>query len=194
MVSLVAPEVMPTWVTGMHSKGRPNAHAVPLNCFTAFAKTNMGFTLIEILVVILIVGITLSFALMAFGDFGEKRRIVISAEQFSQYVKLAQQQAILETTTLGIGIHKNGYQVMRLSPKAKWLPMSSNSIFHEQHFPKGLLINLQNNASSRGNPSIIIDSSGDMTAFTLTFGSAKQPSIVSIIGEHNGALHTAKSP
>ncbi len=34
-----------------------------------------GFTLIEILVVIVIVGITLSFALLAFGDFGSERRI-----------------------------------------------------------------------------------------------------------------------
>ncbi len=194
MGNLVAPEVMPTWVTGMRSKALPSAHSEKLDCFTAFAKSNKGFTLIEILVVILIVGITLSFALMAFGDFGEKRRILISAEQFNQYVKLAQQQAILETTTLGIGIHKNGYQVMRLSPNAKWLPMSSNSIFHEQHFPKGSVINLQNNASSRNSPSIIINSSGDMTAFTMTFGSAKQPSIVSIIGEHNGALQTVKSP
>ena len=161
---------------------------------TTFAKTNQGFTLIEILVVILIVGITLGFALMAFGDFGEKRRIIVAAEQFNAYVKLVQQQAILETSTLGINIHKNGYQILRFQPPDKWVFMSSRSIFHDQYFPRGLVINLRNNTKKRGNPTIIINSSGDMTAFTLDFGSTTQAAMMTLVGTRSGTLHLSKSP
>lgn len=155
-----------------------------------------GFTLIEILVVLLIVGITMGFAIMAFGDFGEKRRITIAAEQFTHFVKLVQQQAILETSTLGIRFNDNGYQVLRLSAHATWSPMSRKSILHQQQLPKGLVVNVRNTPSKHGNPVIVINSSGDMTAFTVDFGTNKQASIATILGAHNGALtiQTATSP
>ena len=160
------------------------------------AILNKGFTLIEILVVLLIVGITTGFALMAFGDFGEKRSIIVAAEQFTQYVKLVQQQAILETSTLGINITDNGYQVLRFKSPASWSSMPMKSIFHRQHFPKGLVIGLKNTNHKRGIPAIIINSSGDMTEFTLDFGTAKQPSIAMITGQRNGTitLQRIKSP
>lgn len=157
---------------------------------------NKGFTLIEILVVLLIIGITMGFAVMSFGDFGEKRGIIVAAEQFTNYVKLVQQQAILETSTLGIRIHDNGYQVLRFQAPASWVPLPLNSIFHRHHFPKGLVVHLHNIENKQGNPAIIINSSGDMTPFVLDFGSAKQTAISTITGKSNGSitLHSMTSP
>ncbi len=155
-----------------------------------------GFSLIEILVVLLIVGITMGFAMMAFGDFGEKRRIMIAAEQFTHFVKLVQQQAILETSTLGIGFNNNSYHVLRLSAPNTWSPIQKKSIFHRQQFPKGLVINLRNTSFKHGIPAIVINSSGDMSAFTLDFGTSKQTTMTTISGSPNGAitLLTEKSP
>lgn len=162
--------------------------------YMVFSEKHQGFTLIEILVVILIVGITLGFALMAFGDFGEKRRIIVAAEQFNNYVRLVQQEAILDTSTLGIAINKNGYQTVQFQAPDKWSPLSSRNIVHAQHFPRGLIINLHNISLNRGIPAIIINSSGDMTPFTLDFGSTKETAIMTIIGERNGTLRMVKSP
>ena len=121
-----------------------------------------GFSLIEILVVLFIIGITFGFALLSFGDFGEKRGIIVAAEQFTQYIKLVQQYAILETSTLRIQINQDGYQVLRFQPPKTWTPIASTPLFRLQHFPKGLIVN------GGGRPVIIIvDASGDMTAFTL---------------------------
>ncbi len=40
-------------------------------------KNHKGFTLIEILIVLMIIGITLSFAILSFGDFGEGRKVKV---------------------------------------------------------------------------------------------------------------------
>ncbi len=130
-----------------------------------------GFTLIELLVVIFIVGITISFTLIAFGDFGEKRRIIVAAEQFGNNIKLAQQQAILDASTLGVHIDKSGYQILRFQANA-WHPLPAG-VFHAQFFPKGLVINLHMGHLKPGRPAIIINSSGNTTAFQFDFGNQK---------------------
>lgn len=155
-----------------------------------------GFTLIEILVVLLIVGIAMGFTMMALGDFGEKRRITMTAERFIQYVKLTQQQAILETSTLGIAFNNHGYQVLHLSQNKGWLPMLDQHVFHLQRFPKGLIVQFRNTIIKYGTPQIMINASGGMTAFTLDFGTHKQAVIATISGTSNGAItiQTIKTP
>lgn len=160
------------------------------------SNPSKGFTLIEILVVVLIIGITLGFALLAFGDFGSKRRIVMAAEQFVNYVKLVQQQAIVETSTLGISINQNSYQVLRFQTPSNWQLMPQKSIFHQQRFPDNAIVHIDQPAQIKGTPQIIINASGDMTAFKLNFGSAKDIDIATVVADHNGtvALQLATSP
>jgi len=180
MANQVEQELMRKLVIGMQNN-RGNLH---------------GFTLIEILVVVLIIGITIGFALLAFGDFGSNRRILMSAEQFVNYVKFVQHQSILETSTLGIRLNQNSYQVLRFEAPSNWQVMPKNSIFHQQQFPDSAIVYFENTTDKNGNPQIIINSSGDMTAFKLTVGSSKQAIITRIIGESNGAitLQFLKSP
>jgi len=159
-------------------------------------KNSSGFTLIEILVVIVIVGITLGFALLAFGDFGSQRRIRVAAEQFVNYVKFVQQQSILETSTLGISFNQNNYQVLRFQAPKTWQEMPKKSVFRQQHFPSDAIIRLESSTKSSSNPPIIINASGDMTAFKLNAGSAKNSDIANVIGTSNGevAMQPLKSP
>jgi general secretion pathway protein H len=154
--------------------------------------THHGFTLIEILVVLLIIGITLGFTLISFGDFGQSRRMVMAAEQFVNNVKLVQQQAILEGSTLGIDINDNGYEELRFQAPTLWGP--KQSIFHRQHLPKGLIITITATDNNQKKPAIVINSSGEMTAFVLNFGTLKQPSIARVTGLGNGTLSIKTSP
>ena len=147
-----------------------------------------GFSLIEILVVLLIIVITLGFTLLAFGDFGGKRRITIAAEQFTNYIKLVQQQAVLETGTLGIFIDNNGYQVKRLDQSNHWIAMPSKSIFHHQSFPDNLVLTKKQVENNLSDPAIIINASGDTTPFTFDFGTQKQPSLITLHASSSGFL------
>ena len=158
--------------------------------------TNKGFTLIEILIVIIIIGITIGFALIAFGDFGESRRILFSAEQLASTLKLAQQQAILETSTFGLRIDNNSYQILKFQNPSNWVPISNKGIFKITYFPKNTVITLKtSNKTSPGYPPIIINASGEMTPFTLGFSTNKETVMTMLIGNHDGGLtfSTAKT-
>ncbi len=172
MASRAVRVLMQKLVTGMQNNG----------------ESANGFTLIEILVVVLIIGITIGFALLAFGDFGSKRRILMSAEQFVNYVKFVQHQAIMETSTLGISVNQNNYQVLRFQAPSTWQTMPKKSIFHQQHFPDHAVVRFENTIQKNRNPQIIITPSGDMTAFKLYFNSTSEENITSVVGESNGAI------
>lgn len=168
MASQVVQESMPKSVIGMQNR--------------------RGFTLIEILVVLLIVGITLGFAMLAFGDFGNKRRITSSAEHFVNYVKLVQQEATLESATLGISFNQTSYQVLRFKTGKGWQAMSAKGIFRSQNFPKDTLVRIETAIKGTKTPQIIINASGDMTPFKLHIGSNRQDTIIQVNGEHNGSI------
>lgn len=157
-------------------------------------KASQGFTLIEIMVVILIVGITLGFALLAFGDFGSQRRILMAAEQFINYVNFVEQQAILGSNTLGIRIEPHGYQALRYQSPQQWLPMSKQTNIREQYFPKNAMVSLSSGFPHKNAPQIIVQSSGDITPFTLTFGTKSQEYMVTIVGRHDGTLELQRLP
>lgn len=151
--------------------------------------TNKGFTLIEILIVIVIIGITIGFALIAFGDFGESRRILFSAEQLASTLKLAQQQAILETSTLGLRIDNNGYQILKFQNPSSWVPISNKGIFKFTYFPKNTVLTFKTNTKfSPNSPAIIINASGEMTPFTLGFSTNKETVMTLLIGNRDGSL------
>lgn len=148
-----------------------------------------GFTLIEIMIVIVIIGITVGSALIAFGDFGESKRILFAAEQLTNTLRLAQQQAILETSTLGLHVNNKGYQIVQLQNNSQWSPMSSRGLFKPNTFPQNTLIHLKINTNPlHGAPEIIISAAGDMTPFTLSFSNNKEHRLALLTGSRNGDL------
>ncbi|RUQ88337.1 prepilin-type N-terminal cleavage/methylation domain-containing protein [Legionella septentrionalis] len=170
MASLGAPALTPKSVTGMQNK--------------------RGFSLLEILVVIVITGITLTFAMYAFGDFGQARRIVLAAEQFASYVKLVQQQAILETSTLGVNLSPTRYQAIRFNPAAGWETFQQKGIFNVHYFPSGADIKFaaSQGKSSKNDPEIIVNASGDMTPFKVFFNSQDGTKLAMVEGRHDGSI------
>lgn len=145
-----------------------------------------GFTLLEILIVLVILGIAATFSFMAFGDFGLSRKATVEAEQLVTLIKVTQQRAILEMTTFGIGIHKNGYQFFRFTENNQWQTLSAAPL-KGRSWPNHL------NASfaailNPNSPQIVINPGGEMTAFQLYFGTDTKPRLLLITGKSNGDL------
>lgn len=151
-------------------------------------RHQFGFTLIEILIVLLIIGITITFALLAFGDFGASRRVTLAAEQFASYVKLVQQQAILETGTFGILVEPTRYQAERFDPDTGWSTLATQSVFRAREFPTIADVRFQTKMNAQKNaPQIVINESGDMTAFQLIFKS-NGADVSMVEGHHSGLI------
>lgn len=147
-----------------------------------------GFTLIEILVVVIIMGITIGFALLAFGDFGASRRAVLAAEQFSSFIKLAQEQAIIEGSTLGIDVNSSGYSTYRFT-QGRWQQISGSNVFRTHNFPDNvsasLRLGIRNNKNK--DPNIIISASGEVSSFIIDFGTNKN-AVITSLSNRNGNL------
>ena len=154
-------------------------------------RTNKsGFTLIEILVVVVILGITASMAMMAFGDFGESQRIEAEAERFKQKIRLIRYHAILEATPYRIQIFPSGYQVFRFVPPHQWKNTTLSGL-GTHAFPKKIQAALQRHQTTQKH-GLIIQASGEITPFTLTFSAIGKPPIVQIDVQDNGTIALKK--
>lgn len=166
---------------------RDNSLFIRVNTFSSSRKgvNYHGFTLIEILVVLLIIGITFGFALLAFGDFGEKHRITTAAEQLKQYIHVIQQQAILESNTFGIRFKTDGYETVRFKAPNAWQTIAHPNIFRYHMFPTHLVFHF---VGKIGTPAIIINASGEMNTFNLELGTNEQSKMITILGQSTGDI------
>lgn len=146
-----------------------------------------GFTLIEILVVLVIIGITLGFAILSFGDFGHSRRIVTTAEATSSAFKSIRHQAMLESTTYGIAVTTQGYKILRYTKTHHWEQAQSPLLVKPRAFPKQAVIQFKS-PNLRQTPSVIFYATGELTPFRLVFGTTQKPNLIELVGEENGTL------
>lgn len=131
-----------------------------------------GFSLLEILVVLVIMSITFGFAVLAFGDFGSSRQAKVSAEQFFTYLQLVEEEAILERTSFSLRFHKQSYETFRLE-HGEWKTLAQHSFFHRRTLKKPLEMVFK---SSSSDEPLIISPNGLFSPFELTFSlSATKP-------------------
>ena len=154
-------------------------------------RNRRGFTLIELLVVLVIIGITLTFALLSFGDFGAKRRVITEAEQFLTQIKLVQHQAMLESTPFSVQIDTQSYHVLRFKPPHQWVAVNAKHPLYQHTFPAHVVVRSGNQFSAT-KLTILIEASGDMSPFELSFGMLHEPEIIRVIGLANGTLTLTK--
>jgi len=135
-----------------------------------------GFTLIEILVVLLIIAIITSVAVLAFGQFGRGRREKIIAQQFARVITVAQQQAILTPSIVGLGITENGYQFYQFESN-QWENIQNDVLSNTHAFQSVFIVKINSIAGyhastdsaikTHGKPTILFLPSGFVTPFSL---------------------------
>ena len=150
-----------------------------------------GFTLIEIMVVIVIAAVLISAVALSFPPVGDKL-LKEHADRFTALVTLAQDEAILQSNELAIEITPDGYSFYQ-NENNSWLdlndsPFKKRTLSGEistKMYLDGILINLKDREKS--NPQIVILSSGEMTPFTYTL-QFKDQSEITIKVDANGAI------
>ncbi len=115
----------------------PTLAMVPL---INYPSKSDGFSLVEILVVLLIIGLIATMAVVAVGDFGQSKRLVNIAEQFKHQLEFAQEKAILESQLLGVKFDSHGYQILRFTG-SKWAFIEHSRVFAKKKLSRACIIN-----------------------------------------------------
>ena len=97
-----------------------------------------GFTLLEIIVVIAVIGILISLAGLSVGNTVSSQRVDRSAERLLKVVALAEEQAVLSGKPIGISFVDGGYFLTEY--ERAWRPLDNNFKFSSHVLETGVVV------------------------------------------------------
>ena len=101
----------------------------PITIREAPRAAQRAFTLIEILVVIVIVGIVSAVALLSFGILGDDRDLQREARRLSSLIQLANDEAMMQGRDYGIEFVRSGYRFVEHDPLTEqWVELVGDEI------------------------------------------------------------------
>lgn len=150
-----------------------------------------GFTMIEILVVLVLVGLLASLAVVNLGGGSERREMDSKVRELFVLMQTASEQAILNNQELGLVIDEQGYRFVVYDEQEQEWRSESERLFRGRDFPDWMSVTLFNeddvprlaardedeeeNGEGRLRPDIAFFSSGETTHFELEFQVAGSP-------------------
>jgi len=150
-----------------------------------------GFTLIEILVVVIIIAIISSIGLMSMNLIGDDRELGTERDRLASLIEIAQDEAMMQGRELGLELMTSTYRFVEYDPyQLRWSEITGDDLFRLRQLPDGMefqlyledkLIVLQNNpqeleqstesesdgASDNYLPHIFLFSSGELTPYEI---------------------------
>jgi general secretion pathway protein H len=103
------------------------------------SRSESGFTLIEILVVIFIVMTVLSVALLSFGILGDDRELQTEARRFAALVEVAQDEGALQGREFGIEFMTAGYRFVEYDTTLGiWVDVPNDDLLRLRTLPESV--------------------------------------------------------
>lgn len=143
-----------------------------------------GFTLIEILVVLVVVSMLVALATFTLGGNSKRRDLDNEAEQFFLLMQTLSEQAVLNNTEFGLVMEEDQYRFLVYDPQTgNWRP-SGERMFRSRALPQWLVVTryiandtprLARDSDSNDDqqvPDVVLFSSGETTPFELEFSLA----------------------
>lgn len=151
-----------------------------------------GFTLLEVLVVVFIVGIIVSFASLSINQ-NTSRLLEDEAQRLHGLIRLASEESVLKGHELALQFQKQVYRFVKLEDD-QWQPVRDDRLLRERSIPEeldltlvleGVAVSLDSDSQA---PKIVLLSSGEITPFELTLTNSDGEHYV-LRGDLNGALN-----
>ena len=98
-----------------------------------------GFTLIEMLVVVFIIGIITAGVLLSVNLTGRDRELEKESDRMLALFNYAREQAEMQTRDYGIVVHDDGYQFVAYDTRRQlWREVYEDDALHQRMLPSGL--------------------------------------------------------
>lgn len=154
-------------------------------------RNHRGFTLIEILVVLVIASIIATFATLAVNTGLRDRRLSLATDQMLLALRLAQQQAILQSTVFGIVFSPKGYEFYQyhetFDPQsAKWLSLHGDPLLGFR--PTSMQVKSMPTSPINADPAIVFYSSGEQSPFLIQLSTQRGNLVQQLKGLENGTI------
>lgn len=156
-----------------------------------------GFTLLELLVVLVIVGITLSFTVLSLDLRSDKDVVLEESRRLTALMQLASEEAVMQGQELAMQLDEGTYRFLVLDNKNKWRAIDNDQMLRERRLPNGLRTELvvegidQASASAVANL-IYFYSSGEITPFQLSMQDSQRKYLYTINGDAQGLIEYAE--
>jgi general secretion pathway protein H len=143
-----------------------------------------GFTLLELLVVMVIIGVMISFVTLPFGGRSVDDRIEFEARRLDRTLRFALEEAEIKGVLIGFRYLPDRYEFLGIGKEGKWEPYQGSGPFRAHPFapPLGMQLRVEDRvvppaqeaekgeAESDPKPQILLLPSGEVTAFRLVVG------------------------
>ncbi len=172
-----------------------------------------GFTLLELLVVIVIAVILTGLAMVSVNALGGRQETAVNAHRLAALIRLASDDAVMEGREIGIEIRPHSYSFY-VWDGTTWQPVTDDPSFRERKLPDEIDLRLQlegqqlvlkpppdtsdanaaddtgasNNADEGPQPQLVALSSGELSAFEITVSGPDAPRPYRIRGSVTGAV------
>ncbi|OEY67546.1 type II secretion system minor pseudopilin GspH [Marinobacter sp. X15-166B] len=142
---------------------------------SASPRTHGGFTLIEILVVLVVVGLLAALAVANLGGSAQNREWENEVREIYLLMQTAAEQAILNNEELGWLLEGNSYRFVRFDDQATRWEKAQERLFRPRSLPEWLVLTPQvesglprlTTRESTLRPDVVFFSSGETTPFEL---------------------------
>ena len=135
-----------------------------------------GFTLMELLVVLVIIGVVTGGALLSFGLLGQDRRLTEEADRLAALLDLAGDRAELEVRDYGLRLRADGYEFMVWEPRMRAWRTIVDDALRPRRWPTGVgaeldvdgrRVALPKKVDPEDPPQLGADARGEFTSFEI---------------------------
>jgi general secretion pathway protein H len=169
---------MPISATGTSSSVRPRRS-------TALRRAS-GFTLLEVLVVIVIIGIIATMAVVSIRVLGGDHEMDQEARRLRAVLSQAREDAMLEGRDVGFRVDTTGYDFLRYDTRTEqWQVVVDDPLLRERTLPDGLEASLYmesrevrlparstDDEQAPATPQVVVLASGDLVPFEVRLARA----------------------